>query len=79
MGVTGIENIGKILIITGLLVAVLGVILLFWNKIPFLGKLPGDIFVQRDGWQFFFPVVTFLLISVVLSVVVNLVIWLSGR
>jgi len=75
----GMENLGKILIITGAVIAVMGLIFLFWNKVPFLGKLPGDIFFHRGSFQIIFPVATFLLISLVLTVIINLVIWFSGR
>ncbi|NMG32188.1 DUF2905 domain-containing protein [Aromatoleum evansii] len=64
----------RLLIILGLLVLVAG---LFWPwlaRIPF-GRLPGDIHIQRDGFDFFFPVTTGLLVSLVLS----LLIWLFRR
>lgn len=64
----------RLLIILGLLVLAAG---LFWPwlaRIPF-GRLPGDIHIQRDGFDFFFPITTGLLVSVVLS----LLIWLFRR
>jgi hypothetical protein len=69
------QEIGKTLIIFGLMLAGLGFILVFANKIPFLGRLPGDIFIQRKNLTFYFPVVT----SIVLSIVVSLVFWLFSR
>ncbi|RLC64627.1 MAG: DUF2905 domain-containing protein, partial [Chloroflexi bacterium] len=51
------QGIGKILILGGAFLAFLGLLLLFWQRIPFLGKLPGDIFLQKGSFQFFFPIV----------------------
>ena len=63
----------KWLIIVGLGIAALGVVVWLFGKtgLP-LGRLPGDIHVQREGSSFHFPVVTCILVSVVLTVVVNL-------
>jgi len=69
----GFESWGKILILVGVIITVIGVGLMFWHHIPFLGKLPGDIFVQKGNFQFIFPVVTCLVLSAVLTLVVNLI------
>ena len=70
-----VENIGKLLIIGGFALLVVGTILLFFNKIPFLGKLPGDILIKKENFTFYFPVVT----SIVLSIVLSLIIYLIRR
>ncbi len=75
----GFEGIGKILIIVGVIVVVLGLLLAFGGRIPFIGKLPGDILVERDGFTFYFPVVTFLILSVVLTLIINLIFRLLGK
>ena len=69
---SGLEGIGKTLVISGIVIAVLGLLLAFGGRIPFLGKLPGDIVIRNDGITFYFPVVTCLLVSVVLSLLVYL-------
>jgi len=61
------QEIGKTLIIFGLILIGVGVLLTFFNKIPFLGKLPGDILIQKRNFTFYFPFMTSILISVVLS------------
>ena len=66
-------GIGKLLLIAGGVIIVLGLILIFSQHIPFLGKLPGDIFIKRDGFSFFLPVVTFIIISIVLTIIINVV------
>ena len=64
------EGIGKTLIIIGLFIVVLGLIVMFFEKLPFgLGKLPGDIYIKRDNFVFYFPITTSILISVVLSLI----------
>ena len=66
---------GKILIFIGLLLAILGVIFTFGNKLPFVGRLPGDIAVERKNYSFYFPVATCIIISVVMS----FILWLFSK
>jgi len=70
---SGFEGIGRIIIIIGIIMVVLGLILAFGERIPFLGKLPGDIVIKKDGISFYFPVVTLLLVSVVLTLIINFI------
>ncbi len=60
------QGTGKILIFGGTSLVFLSLLLFFWQRIPFLGKLPGDIFLQKGSFQFFFPIVTCIIISIVL-------------
>jgi hypothetical protein len=69
------EGIGKALLALGLTIAAIGGALLLFGKIPFLGKLPGDITVERPGFTLYVPLATSLLISVLVS----LVLWLFRR
>ena len=68
-------DLGKSLIVIGLIIAVIGVILTFAGRIPWLGRLPGDIYIKRENFTFYFPLVTSILISVVLS----LILWLLRK
>ena len=68
-------DIGRALVILGLVLVVVGVLVSLATKVPWLGRLPGDIHVQRGNWSFYFPLATSLLLSVVLS----LLFWLFGR
>jgi hypothetical protein len=68
-------DIGKTLIVLGLLIALVGVILTFMGRVPWLGRLPGDIYVQRGNWSFYFPLAT----SLVLSLALSLLFYLLGR
>lgn len=69
------QGLGKSLIVFGLIIAVLGVVLTFAGKIPWVGRLPGDIYVKRDNFTFYFPLATSILISVILS----LILWLLRK
>ncbi|MFC2050540.1 DUF2905 domain-containing protein [Chloroflexota bacterium] len=73
------EGIGKILLIVGGIIVILGLILVFSQHIPFLGKLPGDIFVKRDGFSLYFPVVTFLVLSILITIIVNVILYFLKR
>jgi hypothetical protein len=69
------EGIGKALLTAGLVIAVAGAAILLLGKVPFLGRLPGDITVERPG----FTLRLLLGTSLLLSVVVSLVLWLLRR
>jgi len=67
---------GRSLISIGLLLVVIGLAIEFGSRLPFrVGRLPGDIYIQREHSTFYFPIVTCILLSVVLS----LVMWLVNR
>lgn len=70
------EVIGRSLLIVGAIIALLGVGVLLFSRMPFIGRFPGDISFQRDGFSFFFPLVTCILLSIVLTIVVNVAIHL---
>lgn len=75
----GFEGIGRILIIVGVVIAGLGLLLAFGGRIPFLGKLPGDILIRKDGISFYFPIVTLLLLSIVLTLIINFILRFIGK
>ena len=72
-----IGYIGKFLVILGIIIAVVGVLLLLFRNtgIPFVGKLPGDIVIQKKNFTFYFPVAT----SIILSVILSLIFYILGR
>jgi len=61
-------DLGKLLILFGVVLVVVGVLLTFAGRIPWLGKLPGDIYYKGDHVSFYFPLATCVVISIVLSV-----------
>jgi len=65
-----LESLGKTLVFIGLMIAFIGLLFIFSEKLPFgLGKLPGDIYIKRDNFVFYFPITTSILISIVLSLI----------
>ena len=69
---------GWLLVIVGLVIAVLGALWLFVPNVPWLGRLPGDIVIDRGNTKIYIPIVTCLLLSVVLSVVMWIVRYFSA-
>jgi hypothetical protein len=70
-----LPQLGKFLVIAGIVIAILGVILLVAGKVPGLGRLPGDFYYKGKNFSFYFPFATSLLISIVLT----LILWLLGK
>lgn len=66
------HQLGKVLIYAGIFLLVLGVLFFFGDKIPFLGKLPGDIYIKRKNFTFYFPIVTSILLSLIISLIIYL-------
>jgi len=66
------ENVGRLLVITGILFIAVGGVLLLAGKAGWLGRLPGDIRIERDGFSIFIPVATSILLSLVLTLLFNL-------
>ncbi len=66
------NEIGKALLIVGLILAAVGLALVFAEKIPFLGRLPGDVLVKRKNFTIYFPLATMILLSLLLTLLLNL-------
>ncbi|GAI14657.1 unnamed protein product [marine sediment metagenome] len=75
----GLEDMGRALLLLGGLIALLGLVLTLGSRIGFLGKLPGDIRVQRENFSCTFPLVTSLLASLVLTVLANVLLRLLRK
>lgn len=69
------NDVGRMLVVVGVLIALAGVALLLVGRVPWLGRLPGDIHIERGNWTVYFPLATCLLLSVVLT----LILWIVGR
>jgi hypothetical protein len=70
--VTGLEPVGRALLILGVVLVAVGLVLVLAPRIPFLGRLPGDITIQRGGVTIYIPLATMVVLSILLSVVVSL-------
>ena len=68
-------GLGKTLILLGIVIILIGLGLLFAHKIPYVGRLPGDIYVKKDNFTFYFPLGT----CIVISIVFSLIFWLFRK
>jgi hypothetical protein len=69
------NELAKGLILLGVVLISAGLILLFLQKVPFLGRLPGDILIKRGNFSFFFPLAT----SIVASLLISLILWVIAK
>jgi len=67
------RDLAKILIIVGAALVAVGLAMLGIQKLPFLGKLPGDILIKRENFTFYFPLATGIIISIFISLILYLV------
>ena len=68
----GLGPLGKMLILLGVFVILIGLLLLFGEKIPWIGRLPGDILIRKKNFTFYFPLTTSILISIILTLLFTL-------
>lgn len=73
------SGIGRIFIFLGILLVVFGLIFTFLDKIPFLGQLPGGINIGKGNFRFYFPLVTSIVLSLLLTIIINVIIWLMNK
>jgi hypothetical protein len=69
------QDFGRLLFLLGLVLALAGILIVYVGKIPWIGRLPGDILIQRKNFTFYFPLTTGILISFLLT----FILWLLGR
>ena len=68
-------DFGRTLLVIGAVIAAIGALLIVFGKIPWLGRLPGDIFMKRDSFSFFFPLTT----CIILSAAISFILWLLRK
>jgi hypothetical protein len=68
----GLGALGKLLILFGVLIVVIGLLLLVGEKIPWVGRLPGDIIIKKERFTLYFPIATSILISIILTLLFTL-------
>ena len=73
------DSLGKMLLVVGVVIAVVGLGIMLAGRVPFLGSLPGDLSFERGGVKVYIPIVTSIVLSIILTVVLNLVFGLFGR
>jgi len=67
-----LNPLGKILIFFGVILILVGGVILLAGRIPWIGRLPGDIFIQRKNFSFYFPIATSIIISIILTLIFSL-------
>jgi len=68
-------DLGKTLIIIGAVIALIGLVLTLSGRMPWLGRLPGDIYIKRDNFSFAFPLTT----CIILSAIISFIFWLFRK
>jgi hypothetical protein len=63
----GLGPLGKMLILLGVFIILIGILLVIGEKIPWIGRLPGDIIIRKKNFTLYFPIVTSILISIILT------------
>jgi len=81
LNMEGFQGIGKTIVVIGGIIVVVGLVLIVTEKVnlPFLGKLPGDIYIKKKDFTFYFPIVTSIVLSVLLSLIFYLISYFSKK
>lgn len=66
-------EMAKIIIVIGVVLVLIGLVMLFIQKVPFLGKLPGDILIKKENFTFYFPLTTSIIISIIISLILYII------
>jgi hypothetical protein len=65
---------GKYVIIVGVIIVIVGIIIYFFSdKLSWLGRLPGDIRIEKENFRFYFPITTMIILSILLTVIINII------
>ena len=67
-----LQSMGRMLLLVGVIIVIIGGLFLLLGRVPFLGQLPGDIRVQRGNWGCYIPLATSILLSIILTIVLNI-------
>jgi hypothetical protein len=71
---------GKIIIVIGLAAILIGVVVYFFgDKLSWIGRLPGDIRIEKENFKFYFPLTTMILFSLLINIVLKIARWINGE
>jgi hypothetical protein len=65
-------GIGKMFVVLGVILIFIGLAFMFGDRIPFIGKLPGDILIKKERFSFYFPITTSIIISIILTIIFSI-------
>lgn len=67
-------QLGKYIILAGIIIVILGIIIYFFSdKLHWIGRLPGDIRVEKDNFRFYFPITTMIIASILLTIIIQII------
>jgi len=66
-------ELARVMILIGMVLIVIGLVMLVVPRVPFLGKLPGDILIKKERFTFYFPLATSIVISIIISLILYLI------
>ena len=66
------QGLGKLLVISGILLVVVGLAFMFGDRVPYIGRLPGDILIRKERVSFYFPITTSIIVSIVLTILFSI-------
>jgi hypothetical protein len=66
-------ELARVMILIGVVLIVIGFVMLILPRVPFLGKLPGDILIKKEQFTFYFPLATSIIISIIISLILYLI------
>ena len=69
------QSLGRLFVVFGGVLVVVGIVFMLGGKIPWLGRLPGDVYIQKKDFTFIFPLTT----SIIASLVISAILYLIGR
>jgi hypothetical protein len=67
-----VQGIGKLLVISGILLVVVGLAFMFGDRVPYIGRLPGDILIRKERVSFYFPITTSIIVSIILTILFSI-------
>ncbi|HEU4793083.1 MAG TPA: DUF2905 domain-containing protein [Nitrolancea sp.] len=70
---TDLGQIGKLIIVAGVILVAVGILFLLLGRVPVIGRLPGDFVIRRDNVTIYVPLATMILISLLLTIILNLI------
>jgi hypothetical protein len=73
------DDIGRVLMVLGGLLLMFGFLLTLGDRVPLVGRLPGDVTLRGDGWVVYAPIATSIILSIVLTLAISIVAWLARR
>jgi len=68
------SQIGKYVVIAGIVIVIIGIIIYFFSdKLNWIGRLPGDIRIEKDNFRFYFPITTMIIASILLTIIIQII------